>query len=59
MITIGEQTGRLEEMVDKVADWFEFELDEKIKRLTSILEPVLIVFVGGWWPSSYSPYSCP
>ena len=47
MITIGEQTGRLEEMVDKVADWFEFELDEKIKRLTSILEPVLIVFVGG------------
>jgi len=47
MITIGEQTGRLEDMVDKVADWFEFELDEKIKRLTSILEPVLIVFVGG------------
>ena len=47
MIIIGEQTGRLEEMVDKVADWFEFELDEKIKRLTSILEPVLIVFVGG------------
>jgi len=47
MITIGEQTGRLEDMVDKVADWFEFELDEKIKRLTSIIEPVLIVFVGG------------
>jgi type IV pilus assembly protein PilC len=47
MMAIGEQTGRLEEMVDKVADWFEFELDEKIKRLTSILEPLLIVFVGG------------
>ncbi|KRT35203.1 type II secretion system F family protein [Acetomicrobium hydrogeniformans] len=47
MITVGEQTGRLEDMVDKVADWFEFELDEKIKRLTSIIEPVLIVFVGG------------
>jgi len=47
MIAIGEQTGRLEDMVDKVADWFEFELDEKIKRLTSIIEPVLIVFVGG------------
>ncbi|MDD4837545.1 MAG: type II secretion system F family protein, partial [Dethiosulfovibrio sp.] len=29
------------------ADWFELELDEKIKRLTSILEPLLIVFVGG------------
>ncbi|WP_213698138.1 type II secretion system F family protein [Acetomicrobium sp.] len=47
MIAVGEQTGRLEDMVDKVADWFEFELDEKIKRLTSIIEPVLIVFVGG------------
>lgn len=47
MMAVGEQTGRLEEMVDKVADWFEFELDEKIKWLTSILEPLLIVFVGG------------
>ncbi|MEN2996207.1 MAG: type II secretion system F family protein [Acetomicrobium sp.] len=47
MIAVGEQTGRLEDMADKVADWFEFELDEKIKRLTSIIEPVLIVFVGG------------
>ena len=46
MITVGEQTGRLEEMVDKVADWFELELDEKVKRLTSILEPLLIIFVG-------------
>lgn len=47
MMTIGEQTGRLDEMTDKVANWFEFELDEKIKRLTSMLEPLLIVFVGG------------
>lgn len=47
MMAIGEQTGRLEIMVDKVADWFEFELDEKIKCLTSILEPLLIVSVGG------------
>lgn len=47
MMAIGEQTGRLEILVDKVADWFEFELDEKIKCLTSILEPLLIVSVGG------------
>ncbi|HQO83930.1 MAG TPA: type II secretion system F family protein [Synergistales bacterium] len=47
MITIGEQTGRLEEMLSKVADWFEQELDEKIKRLTSVIEPLLIIFVGG------------
>lgn len=47
MVTVGEQTGHLEEMLNKVADWFEMELDEKIKRLTSILEPLLIIFVGG------------
>lgn len=47
MIRVGEETGRLEEMLSKVADWFESELEEKIKRLTSILEPLLIIFVGG------------
>lgn len=47
MITVGEQTGKLEEMLGKVADWFEMELDEKIKRLTSVIEPLLIIFVGG------------
>jgi type IV pilus assembly protein PilC len=47
MMTIGEETGHLEEMLNKVADWFEMELDEKVKRLTSILEPLLIIFVGG------------
>ena len=47
MITLGAQTGRLEEMLGKVADWFEQELDEKIKRLTAVIEPLLIIFVGG------------
>ncbi len=47
MMKVGEETGRLEEMLAKVADWFETELEEKIKRLTSILEPMLIIFVGG------------
>lgn len=47
MMKVGEETGSLETMLDKVAQWFEVELDEKIKRLTAILEPVLIIFVGG------------
>jgi type IV pilus assembly protein PilC len=47
MMRIGEETGQLEEMLNKVADWFELELDEKIKRLTAVLEPVLIMIVGG------------
>lgn len=47
MIAIGEQTGRLEEMMNKVADWFEGELDVKVGQLNSLLEPLLIIFVGG------------
>jgi len=47
MMKVGEETGQLETMLDKIAGWFELELDEKIKRLTAILEPILIIFVGG------------
>ncbi len=47
MVKVGEETGSLETMLDKVAHWFEVELDEKVKRLTAILEPVLIIFIGG------------
>lgn len=47
MVAIGEETGKLEEMLEKVADWYDMELEEKIKGLTSALEPMLIVFVGG------------
>mgnify|MGYP003588295187 CR=1 FL=1 len=46
MIAVGEETGRTDDMMEKVADWYESELSEKIKRLSSVLEPVMIVFVG-------------
>ncbi len=46
MIVVGEETGKVDAMLNKVSDWFESELDEKIKRLTSILEPALIIAVG-------------
>ena len=46
MVAVGEETGRTDDMMEKVADWYESELSEKIKRLSSILEPVMIVFVG-------------
>ena len=46
MIAVGEETGRTDEMLEKVADWYDAELSEKIKRLSSILEPVMVVFVG-------------
>ena len=46
MIAVGEETGRTDEMLEKIADWYDAELSEKIKRLSSILEPVMVVFVG-------------
>ena len=47
MITVGEETGQLEQMLTKIADFYEAEVDAKIKALTSLLEPLMIVFVGG------------
>jgi type IV pilus assembly protein PilC len=47
MIAVGEETGQLDGMLSKVADFYEAEVDAKVKALTSLLEPVMIVVVGG------------
>jgi type IV pilus assembly protein PilC len=47
MVAVGEETGQLEDMLAKVADFYEAEVDAKVKALTSLLEPLMIVFVGG------------
>jgi type IV pilus assembly protein PilC len=47
MVTVGEETGQLEQMLTKVADFYEAEVDAKVRALTSLLEPLMIVFVGG------------
>ena len=47
MMRIGEETGHLDTMLERVATWYDQELDEQIKATTSLLEPVMIVFVGG------------
>lgn len=47
MIGVGEETGALDPMLNKVADFYEDEVDAAVKALTSILEPVMIMFVGG------------
>ena len=46
MFRIGEETGELSEMVDKLADFYEDEVSTSVKSLTSILEPLMIVFVA-------------
>jgi len=47
MIAVGEETGNLDAMLSKVADFYEDEVAAAVKALTSILEPVMIIFVGG------------
>jgi type IV pilus assembly protein PilC len=47
MIAVGEETGNLDTMLSKVADFYEDEVAAAIKALTSILEPVMIMLVGG------------
>jgi type IV pilus assembly protein PilC len=47
MVAVGEETGQLEHMLGKIADFYEAEVDAKVKALTSLIEPVMIVFVGG------------
>jgi type IV pilus assembly protein PilC len=46
MVKIGEETGELEKMLDKVADFYEDEVDASISALTSIIEPLMMVGVG-------------
>jgi type IV pilus assembly protein PilC len=47
MIGVGEETGALETMMSKIADFYEEQVEAAVKALTSILEPIMILFVGG------------
>jgi type IV pilus assembly protein PilC len=47
MVSVGEESGQLEAMLTKVADFYEAEVDTKVKALTSLIEPAMIAIVGG------------
>jgi type IV pilus assembly protein PilC len=59
MMHIGEETGNIEEMITKVADYFEEEVDNAVDALTAMMEPLIIVVmavvVGGMVMAIYSP----
>lgn len=59
MIAVGEQTGAIDEMLNKIADFYDDEVDTAVEQLTSIIEPILIVFmgvvVGGMLVAMYLP----
>jgi len=59
MVAVGEETGALDDMLMKIADFYESEVDTAVENLTSILEPIMIVvmgvLVGGMVVAMYLP----
>ena len=47
MISVGEQTGSLSTMLGKIADFYDEEVDQSVSALISLMEPIMIVFLGG------------
>jgi type IV pilus assembly protein PilC len=46
MMMVGEETGALDTMLDKIADFYDQEVDATVEALTSLIEPLLIAFMG-------------
>ena len=46
MVAIGEESGSIDAMLGKVADWYEQEVDDAVDALTSLLEPAIMAFLG-------------
>jgi type IV pilus assembly protein PilC len=46
MISVGEATGTLDQMLSKLAEFYDEEVDVSVSALLSILEPILLIFVG-------------
>ena len=47
MIAIGEETGAMDDMLTRIADFYDQEVEEAVKALTSLLEPLMMVGIGG------------
>ena len=46
MIAVGEETGKMDEVLEKVSHVFEVESEQKLKAITSAIEPIILIFLG-------------
>lgn len=46
MIGVGEQTGAMDQMLNKIADFYEEEVDAAVTAMTSLIEPIMMAFLG-------------
>ena len=46
MVSIGEESGQLDAMLSKVADFFEAEVDDAVEAMSSLMEPIIMVVLG-------------
>jgi type IV pilus assembly protein PilC len=46
MVLIGEKSGAMDQMLDRIATYYENEVDEEIKNISTLIEPVMMIFMG-------------
>jgi type IV pilus assembly protein PilC len=47
LVAVGEETGKLDDMLSKVADFYDMEVENAVEAATSLLEPIMVVGIGG------------
>jgi hypothetical protein len=59
MCAIGEESGSIDHMLGKAADFYEAEVDDMVAGLSSLMEPIIIVFLGTSSAASWCRCTCP
>jgi MSHA biogenesis protein MshG len=47
MISVGEETGQIDTMLNKVSDYYDMDVEYTLRNLSTMIEPILLLFVGG------------